>query len=71
MVSFSMAWKGHLSAQVPHLIHIFWSITCGLFISPSIAPTGQFLLQIPQPLQISGLIFKLHNALQYPALHLL
>src|SRR5208337_5670053 len=54
----------HFSKQVPHLIHFAGSILCGSFFSPSIAPTGQALLQRPQPVHFASSMLKTSRAEQ-------
>ena len=48
--SLTIAFVGHLVAQIPQEIHLAGSILAKLF-STVIAPTGQFLAQIPHPIQ--------------------
>src|SRR5699024_1948608 len=66
-----IAWNGHLSTQVPHLIQISGSILCTTLGSPIIAPTGQFFLHIPHALHLSESIVILANALHSPDGHFL
>ena len=47
---------GQISRQVPHLVHLSWSITCTILLPPDIASAGQPLRQMPHPSHLSGRI---------------
>jgi hypothetical protein len=47
---------GQASKQVPHFMHLPWSITWIWFLSPKIASAGHLLRQIPQAWHFSGSI---------------
>src|SRR5690554_5391601 len=66
-----MALNGQALIQAPHLIHLSVSMTKGFLISPEIAPTGQTLLHLLQPLHFSGSIAYPLSAWQTPARHFL
>ena len=53
--------------HAPHLIHLLWSITNGDLITPLIAPTGQPLEHLEQPLHLSGCISIRFSFWQTPA----
>ena len=66
-----MAFTGHLGSHEPHLIHsselILYKNSLGFLAGMSvltIAPTGQFLAQFPQPTHFSFSISYLANARQ-------
>ena len=54
--------NGHTGMQASHLMHLLWSITCGSFTLPEIAPTGQTSEHFVHP-HVAGSISDLHQLL--------
>jgi hypothetical protein len=57
----------HVSKQAPHLMQMSWTILCGFFFSPMMAPAGQTRVQAVQPLQNCSVILYDRRSLQTPA----
>jgi hypothetical protein len=65
-----MALNGHLTKQVPHLMHLSVSILYPSVLLPGMQLTGQFFAQSPHFLQALWMISYLSSSGHAPAGHL-
>jgi hypothetical protein len=50
----ALNFSGQTETQTPHLMHLFWSMTCASLNLLEMALAGQLSVHIPQDLQRSG-----------------